>query len=51
MRLGTESGWVGHAIQNVATHGVLAKQRMFQMQSGNWNGYFQYKSKNPFSSW
>lgn len=51
-RIGTNSEWIRHAIQNVAIHGTfIANQRMFEMQSGNWNGYSQYKTSNIFTSW
>ncbi|QHI38239.1 tRNA(Glu)-specific nuclease WapA [Kordia antarctica] len=53
-KLGVNSEWVRHAIQNVAIHGSpkwLAGQRMFEMQSNSWNRYFQYKTPNMFTSW
>lgn len=51
-KIGTNSEWIRHAIQNVAIHGTfIANQRMFEMQSGNWGGYFQYKSSNIFTTW
>lgn len=50
-KFGTESGWIGHAVQNVATHGFIANQRMFPMQNNSWNGYYQYQSRNKFSLW
>ena len=43
-RLGAKSKWIRHAIQNVAVHGTfIANRRMFEMQSGDWNVYSQYK--------
>jgi hypothetical protein len=51
-RLGANSDWIRHAIQNVAIHGTfIANQRMFEMQSGDWNGYSQYKTSNIFTTW
>jgi len=51
-KVGTNSEWVRHAVQNVAIHGTfIAPQRMFQMQSSNWKGFFQYKTPNKFTSW
>lgn len=51
-RIGTNSEWIRHAIQNVAIHGTfIANQRMFEMQSGDWKGYSQYKTSNIFTSW
>jgi RHS repeat-associated protein len=51
-KVGTNSEWIRHAIQNVAIHGTfIADQRMFEMQSGDWNGYSQYKTSNIFTSW
>jgi RHS repeat-associated protein len=51
-RIGTNSEWIRHAIQNVAIHGTfIANQRMFPMQSGNWSGFSQYKTPNTFTSW
>ena len=49
---GINSEWVRHAIQNVAIHGTwIAMQRMFEMQSGNVNGYFQYRTPNQSTTW
>lgn len=51
-RIGGNSEWVRHYIQNVAIHGTfIAAQRMFEMQSGNWNGYYQYRTSNNFTTW
>lgn len=51
-RVGVNSEWIRHAIQNVAIHGTfIANQRMFEMQSGDWNGYMQYKTSNIFTTW
>lgn len=51
-RIGGNSEWVRHYIQNVAIHGTfIAAQRMFEMQSSNWNGYYQYKTPNNFTTW
>ncbi|MDX6188498.1 polymorphic toxin type 23 domain-containing protein [Flavobacterium sp. Fl-318] len=51
-RVGVNSEWIRHAIQNVAIHGTfIANQRMFEMQNGDWNGYFQYKTSNIFTTW
>ena len=51
-RVGVNSEWIRHAIQNVAIHGTfIANQRMFEMKSGHWSGYFQYKTSNIFTLW
>jgi RHS repeat-associated protein len=50
-KVGVNSEWVRHYVQNVAIHGVVAKQRMFLMTSNSWNGYFQYNTPNIFTSW
>ena len=51
-RVGVNSEWVRHYIQNVAIHGTfIAAQRMFEMQSANWQPYFQYETYNKFTTW
>jgi hypothetical protein len=50
-KAGVNSEWVRHYVQNVLIHGIVAPQRMFLMTSNSWNGYFQYKTPNPFTSW
>ena len=50
-KVGVNSEWVRHYVQNVAIHGFVAKQRMFLMTSNSWNGYFQYNTPNIFTSW
>jgi len=51
-RAGVNSEWIRHAIQNVAIHGTpIANQRMFEMQSSSWDGYFQYKTPNTYTTW
>lgn len=51
-KAGIDSEWIRHGIQNIAIHGTfVARQRMFEMQSGNVNGYFQYKTPNIFTTW
>jgi RHS repeat-associated protein len=50
-KVGVNSEWVRHYIQNVAIHGGISPQRMFLMTSNSWNGYFQYNTPSIFTSW
>ncbi|HEX4887227.1 MAG TPA: polymorphic toxin type 23 domain-containing protein, partial [Luteibaculaceae bacterium] len=50
-RAGIDSEWVRHGFQNYFAHNFFAKQRMFQMTSDKVKPYFQYQSKNIFTSW
>ena len=51
-RVGANSEWIRHAIQNVFIHGTfIANQRMFPMQSGSVTSYGQYSTPNIFTSW
>jgi len=49
-RIGTNSEHIRHAIQNKFIHGLI-KDRGFKNQSWNWKPYFQYQTKNIFTSW
>jgi len=50
--IGLNSEWIRHQTQNKMIHGSkIANQRMFEMTSDKWNSYFQYKTKNQFTSW
>ncbi len=55
-RIGTNSEHVRHAIQDQSIHNLkflfLDKRQMgFSNQSWNWGGYFQYHTRNSFTSW
>lgn len=50
-RVGVNSEWVRHAIQNVAAHRWISPQPAFQMMSNSWLPYFQYQTINQFTSW
>lgn len=50
-RIGTNSEHIRHAIQNVVAHHVLSPQGSFENLSWDWKFYFQYQTKNKFTSW
>ena len=51
-RLGLDSDrYIRHPIQNVAAHTWLSPQPGFQVLSGGVKPYFQYQTKNIFTSW
>ncbi len=41
---------VRHAIQDRVIHGLI-KDGGFENQSGNWNGYYQCRTSNTFTTW
>jgi len=49
-KVGTNSEHIRHAIQNRVIHGAI-HDAGFKNQSWNWKGYFQYKTRNKFTSW
>lgn len=51
MRVGFDSEWIRHGIQNVFAHTWLSPQPQFVMLSDTWNWYLQYKTINKFTSW
>ena len=53
MRLGTDSEWVRHGIQNILAHTWLSPQPAFEMLPGSslWNPYIHAKTNNIFTSW
>ena len=51
-RIGINSEWVRHGIQNVLAHRWISPQPAFLMLSNTWkNPYFQYQTRNQFTSW
>ncbi|REC49537.1 polymorphic toxin type 23 domain-containing protein [Chryseobacterium pennipullorum] len=50
-RVGVNSEWVRHAIQNVLAHRWISPQPAFQMMSNSWGPYLQYQTVNQFTSW
>lgn len=61
-KVGVNSEHVRHAIQNQAIHNlripwfngksIIDKRQMgFENQSWDWQGYFQYRTNNKFTSW
>ncbi|QIY91648.1 polymorphic toxin type 23 domain-containing protein [Chryseobacterium gallinarum] len=51
-RVGVDSEHVRHAIQDHAAHNFLGtKQPGFENLSWGWKPYFQYQTKNQFTSW
>jgi len=52
MRIGAESyRHIGHPIQNIFAHYFLSPQPGFETTSNNLFRYFQYQTRNPFTSW
>ncbi len=49
-RVGVNSEHVRHAIQDKAIHGMI-KDGGFQNTSWDWKPYFQYQTRNIFTSW
>lgn len=49
-RVGVNSEHVRHAIQDRAIHGII-RDGGFENKSWKWNGYFQYRIQNIFTSW
>ncbi|SEH28909.1 polymorphic toxin type 23 domain-containing protein [Chryseobacterium culicis] len=50
-RIGVNSEWIRHGIQNVLAHRWISPQPAFLMLSNNWAPYFQYQTVNEFTSW
>ncbi|MDR3235433.1 MAG: hypothetical protein LBT48_01740 [Prevotellaceae bacterium] len=54
-RAGVNSEWVRHYAQNIFAHNALKPQPGFLFVNLNknkdWNPYFSYKSRNPYSLW
>jgi hypothetical protein len=54
-RAGINSEWVRHYAQNILAHNILRPQPGFLFVNLNknkdWNPYFSYKSRNPYSLW
>nr|WP_238555409.1 polymorphic toxin type 23 domain-containing protein [Chryseobacterium gallinarum] len=52
MRIGINSDrYIRHPIQNIVAHGNISKQPGFLVLTPNINPYFQYRTKNQFTSW
>ena len=49
-RVGVNSEHVRHSIQNRLIHNAI-EDAGFRNLSWNWNGYFQYRTPNIFTSW
>ncbi|AZA99733.1 hypothetical protein EG359_08945 [Chryseobacterium joostei] len=49
-RVGVNSEHVRHAIQDKAIHGII-QDGGFVNTSWDWKPYFQYQTRNPFTSW
>lgn len=51
-RIGIDSDrYVRHPIQNILAHGKLSPQPGFVVLSTAINPYFQYRTRNQFTSW
>ncbi|MCW0512186.1 polymorphic toxin type 23 domain-containing protein [Riemerella anatipestifer] len=51
-RIGIDSDrYVRHPIQNIGAHNIVSPQPVFQVLSNGINPYFQYQTRNRFSSW
>lgn len=51
-RIGIDSDkYIRRSIQNRLAHDIISPQPSFEVLSGRINPYFQYKSRNQFSSW
>lgn len=50
-RVGVNSEWIRHGIQNVLAHRWISPQPAFQMLSNKWIPYLQYQTVNQFTSW
>ena len=42
---------VRHPIQNIFAHGLISRQPALLVLSNNIKPYFQYQTKNRFTSW
>ena len=50
-KIETNSEHVRHAVQNILAYGWLSPQPVFQVLSKGVKPYFQYHTKNRFTSW
>lgn len=50
-RIGTNSEWIRHSIQNVLAHTWLSPQPAFLMLSNKWLPYIHSHIRNKFTSW
>ncbi|MFK8308351.1 polymorphic toxin type 23 domain-containing protein, partial [Capnocytophaga cynodegmi] len=50
-RVGTNSEYVRDVVQNWFAHTIVSPQPGFRMLSRDWQQYYQYQTKNPYTLW